>query len=67
MTVAELCRQCGIRTMTFYRWKAKYDGMSRSDAQHLKQLTDDNHKLRCRVDALTIENQALKDLLTKNW
>jgi len=64
---AELCRQHGITEVTYYRWKAKYGGMDVSDAKKLKQLEEENRKLKHVVADLTLDNLALKDVLSKNW
>jgi len=67
LTTAELCRQHGITEQTYYRWKAKYGGMDSSEAKKLKQLEDENRKLKHVVAELTLDNRALKDVLSKNW
>jgi putative transposase len=67
LTTAELCRQHGISEQTYYRLKAKYGGMDSSEARRLKQLEDENRKLKHVVDELTLDNGALKDVLSKNW
>ena len=64
---AELCRQHGIVEQTLYRWKAKYGGLDVSDARKLKQLEEENRKLKHVVAELTLDNRALKDVLSKNW
>ena len=64
---AELCRQHGIVEQTLYRWKAKYGGLDVSDARKLKQLEEENRKLKHVVAELTLDNRALKDVLAKNW
>jgi putative transposase len=64
---AELCRQHGITEATYYRWKAKFGGMDVSDAKKLKQLEEENRKLKHVVADLTLDNLALKDVLSKNW
>ena len=64
---AELCRQHGIVEQTLYRWKAKYGGMEVSDAKKLKQLEEENRKLKHVVAELTLDNRALKDVLGRNW
>jgi putative transposase len=64
---ADLCRQHGITEATYYRWKAKYGGMDISDARKLKQLEEENRKLKNVVADLTLDNLALKDVLSKNW
>jgi putative transposase len=67
LTTAELCRQHGITEQTYYRWKAKYGGMESGDAKKMKQLEDENRKLKHVVAELTLDNRALKDVLSKNW
>jgi len=64
---AELCRQHGIVEQTLYRWKAKYGGLDVSDAKKLKQLEEENRKLKHVVAELTLDNRALKDVLGRNW
>jgi putative transposase len=64
---AELCRQHGITEATYYRWKARFGGMDVSDAKKLKQLEEENRKLKHVVADLTLDNLALKDVLSKNW
>ena len=67
LTTAELCRQHGITEQTYYRWKAKYGGMESGEAKRLKQLEDENRKLKHVVAELTLDNRALKDVLSKNF
>ena len=67
MTTSELCRQYGIVEQTFYRWKAKYEGMDSGEAKKLKHLEEENRKLKHVVAELTLDNRALKDVLSKNW
>lgn len=64
---AELCRKHGISEQTFYRWKSKYGGMSVSEAQRLKQLEDENRKLKQMVADLMLDKQALQAVLSKKW
>ena len=66
-TTAEVCRDAGVSTATFYSWKAKFGGMSVSEAQRLRQLEMENAKLRRVVADLTLDNVALKDVLSKKW
>jgi putative transposase len=65
-TTAEVCRRHGISEQTFYRWKAKYGGMGRSDAQRLKSLEDENRRLKKLLAESILDVAALKDLLAKN-
>ena len=67
MSTAELCRLQVITEQTYYRWKSKYGGMDSSEAKRLKQLEDENRKLKHVVAELTLDNRALKDVLSKNW
>jgi putative transposase len=61
----ELCRRHGISQNTFYRWKAKYGGLEVSDARRLRQLEQENRRLKRLVADLSLDNQVLKDLLGK--
>ena len=64
---AEICRQHGISEQTFYRWKAKYGGLELSEAKRLRQLEDENRKLKQLVADLSLDKQALQDVLSKNF
>jgi len=64
--VADIVRQHGISEQTFYRWKSKYGGMEVSDAKRLKQLEDENHRLKQLVGELSLDNQVLKYIIEKN-
>lgn len=64
---ADLLRKHGISEQTLYRWKAKYGGMSVSEARRLKLLEDENRRLKHLVADLTLDNQALKVVLGKKW
>jgi len=63
----DVCRRHGISEQTFYRWKAKFGGMGVSDARRLKQLEAENAKLKRVVADLTLDREALKELLAKNF
>jgi putative transposase len=67
LATGELCRQHGISEQTYYRWKAKYRGMDSGEAKKLKHLEEENRKLKHVVAELTLDNRALKDVLSKNW
>ena len=64
-TVAEVCRKHGISPASFYKLKAKYGGMDVSDARRLKQLEDENAKLKRLVADTMLDVVVLKDLLGK--
>ena len=65
MKLADILRQHGIVEQTFYRWKSKYGGMDVSDAKKLKQLEEENRRLKQLVGELTLDNQALKWVIEK--
>src|ERR1044072_4614409 len=67
MKVPELCRKHGISQPTFYAWKAKFGGMSVSDAKRLKQLEDENAKLKKRRAEAMLDNAVLKDITSRKW
>jgi len=56
-----------LSEQSFYRWKAKYGGMGVSDARRLRALEAKNARLKRLVADLTLDREALKDLLSKNW
>lgn len=62
-----LCRRHGISQQTLYRWKAKYDGLGRNELKRLKVLEEENARLKRLVAEQALDNQALKELLRKNW
>jgi putative transposase len=62
----ELCRRHGISSATYYKWKAKFGGMDVSDARRLRQLEDENRKLKHLLAEAALDNHALKELLRKN-
>ena len=65
--MAEVCRTHGISQPTFYAWKAKYGGMSVSDARRLKQLEEENAKLKKLLAEAMLDNAMLKDIASKKW
>jgi putative transposase len=67
MKVAELCRKHGIAEATYYNWKAKFGGMTVSDAQRLKALEAENAKLKRLLADAMLDNVALKDVLGRKW
>ena len=67
ISVTELCRKYGISDATYYNWKAKFGGMELSDVRRLKQLEEENRRLKTIVADLTLDNQALKAVVGKNF
>ena len=60
--VDEICRQLGISNGTFYNWRSKYAGLEVNEAKRLRELGLENNKLK-----KLLENEAMKDVLTKKW
>jgi putative transposase len=66
-TIDEICRKMGVSEPTFYRWKKVYAGMGVSEIRRLKQLEDENAKLKRVVADLTLDKAMLQDVLRKKW
>jgi putative transposase len=64
---AEVCRRLGVTVTTFYRWKARFGGMDVPDARRLRQLEDENRRLKQMVADLSLDLQAVKAVLRKKW
>jgi len=64
---ADICRKYGISSATFYKWKAKYGGLSISDAKRLKALEDENAKLKKLLAETMLDNAILKDINNRKW
>lgn len=62
---ADVCRRHGVSEQTFFRWKARYGGLEVSELRRLRQLEDENGRLKRLVADLTLDNQALKELVRK--
>jgi putative transposase len=67
LKVAEVCRKHGISAPTFCAWKAKFGGMSVSDAKRLKQLEEENAKLKKLLAEAMLDNAVLKDITSRKW
>ncbi len=65
ISVQELCRQHGISNATYYKWKSKYGGLDASDLKRLRELETENSQLKRMYADLSLENEALKDLISK--
>ena len=66
-TVEEICRKLGVSEPTFYRWKKEYAGMLPSEARELKQLRDENLKLKRLVADLSLDKVMLQDVVHKKF
>lgn len=64
-TVRELCRKHGISDGTYYKWKSKYGGLDASDLKRLRELEAENSQLKRMFAELSLENDGLKDLISK--
>ena len=67
MPPAELCRKHGISQGTYYNWKAKYGDMTVSDARRLKELEQENGRLKKLVANQALDIQMLKEVCSKNF
>lgn len=65
VSVAEVCRKLGISEATFYNWKKKYDGLGAAELRRLRQLEEENLRLKQIVADLTLDKQMLQDVLKK--
>ena len=64
-TVAEVCREAGISTATYFKWKSKFGGMEASDIRRMRELEEENRQLKRMFADLSLENRALKDVIEK--
>ena len=65
--VPELARRHGVAEQSIYRWRSKFGGMEVSDAKRLKQLEEENRRLKRMVADLSLDKQMLEDVLSKKW
>lgn len=65
--VAEACRKYGVAEATVYRWRQKYRGMDKAELKRLKELEQENVRLKKIVAQQALDNDALKELLGKEW
>ena len=67
VAVEDLSRQYGFSKSAFYKWKAKYGGLDASDLRRLKELEEENRKLKEMYANLSLKHQALKDIVEKSY
>ncbi len=65
--VADLCREHGISNATFYQWKAKYGGMDASQLKLVKELQEENSRLKRMFAELSMMHDSLKQVVEKKW
>ena len=63
--VKDVCREHSVSEATYYQWKSKYGGMEASDVRKLRDLEDENRRLKQMFADLSLENRALKDVIAK--
>jgi putative transposase len=64
---ADVCRRHGVSGATFYKWKAKFGGLEVSEAKRLRQLEDENAKLKKLLAEAMLDNAMLKEITVKKW
>ncbi len=65
--VMDACREHGISEQTYYRWKAKYGGMPANELKRLRDLEQENARLKRLLADAMLDNAALKEVLAKKW
>lgn len=65
--VMDICRELGIHKATFYNWNKKYSGMDGQDLKRLKELEDENRRLKKMYAELAMDNMVLKDVISKKF
>jgi putative transposase len=66
-TADDICREYGISKNTFYLWRKKYSGMDSLQLKRLKELEEENRKLKQMFADVSLDNKMLKDVLSKKW
>ena len=64
-SVEEVCRKAGISIQTYYRWRKKYGGLMPSDMKRLKQLEEENQRLKRLVADLSLDKEMLQEVVRK--
>jgi len=67
ISTSELCRKYGMSDASYYKWRAKFAGMEVSDVKKMRQLEDENRRLKTMVADQALDIQALKAINSKNW
>ena len=67
VSAPELCREHGMSSATFYKWRAKYGGMDASMVARLKELEDENRRLKKMVAEVQLQADVLKEAMAKKW
>jgi putative transposase len=67
ITVNDVCRQLGVSSATFYKWKAKYGGLDASELSRLRELEEESRRLKQMYADLSLRAHAMETLLTKKF
>lgn len=67
MTVADICRKLGIAEGTFYRWKKEYSGLEADQLRELRQLREENERLKRVVADLSLDKALLQEVVGRKW
>ncbi len=67
MPAVEMCRKLGVTEQTFYRWKRKFAGLGVAELRRLREVEDENRRLKQLVADLTLDKHMLQEALRKNW
>jgi putative transposase len=67
LSAPDICRKIGIAETTFYRWRSKYGGLEPSHVRELKQLQEENARLKKLVADLSLDKVMLQDITSKKW
>jgi putative transposase len=67
LPTADVCRRHGVSSATFYKWKAEFGGLEVSEAKRLRQLEDENAKLKKLLAEAMLDNAMLKEITAKKW
>jgi putative transposase len=65
VTVEEVCRKAGISQATYYNWRSKFGGLMPSEMKRLKQLDEENHRLKKLVADLSLDKEMLQDVIRR--
>ena len=65
--VSELCREHGMSSASFYKWRAKFGGMDASMVSQMKAMADENRRLKRMYAEMSMQNDLLKEALGKKW
>jgi len=65
MKTSDICRKHGISQATFFKWKSKYSGLEVNDLKRMRELEEENSRLKKMYADLSMDNYVLKDLITK--